>query len=417
MKITNDKNKETYIFISYSHEDRDLVNNEVNFLKRIGYHVWFDDRIEAGSEWVAQIEDAISNAKQFIVFISPYAVESTYVKKEIALAINKKIPLLSIYLKKTELKGGLDLQLIDIQSVFKYQLSKDRYQEVLKSTLDKNIKKLDIIKVKRFFGVYHKQFYVFLSIIAVFLFLSIWVFVLKEKNYPIWHEPLSDKILIENHTNMQFVYVPGGEYLMGCGEWTTNCFENEKPVRKMTVNGFYIGRYEVTQSQWKKVMGNNPSAFNNRENHPVEMVSWYDVQAFIKELNEKNKNEKFRLPSESEWEYACRSGGQKEQYAGSKDLNKISWYNTTSNHSTHPFGSKEPNGLNIYDMSGNVQEWCEDIYFSDNHSRTKRANQEIRVVRGGSWTYPADNSRCTSRFGNKADTLSNDIGFRLARDI
>jgi len=408
MKITNDKSKNPYIFISYSHEDRNIVNDEAHFFKCMGYHVWFDERIEAGSEWVAQIEEAISNAKQFIVFISPHAVESTYVKKEIALAINKKIPLLAIYIKKTELKGGLDLQLIDIQSVYKYQLSKKKYQEVLKSTLDKNIKKVD-------FGVYHKQFYVFMGIMAVFFMLSILVFVLKEKNYPIWHESLTDKILTDKYTNMQFVYVPGGEYLMGCGEWTTNCSENEKPVRKMTVKGFYMGRYEVTQSQWKTVMGKNPSALK-RDNHPVEMISWYDAKAFIKKLNELNKNERFRLPSESEWEYACRSGGQKEEYAGIKDLNTISWYKATSNQSTHPAGLKNSNGLNIFDLSGNVYEWCEDIYFPNDHSRKKGANHEIRVVRGGSWLFPAKNCRCVYRFGNKADTLSDDIGFRLIMD-
>ncbi|MBF0497844.1 MAG: formylglycine-generating enzyme family protein, partial [Deltaproteobacteria bacterium] len=136
------------------------------------------------------------------------------------------------------------------------------------------------------------------------------------------------------------------------------------------VDGFWIGKTEVTQGQWTQIMGSNPSKFKKGDDYPVETVSWNDVKEFISKLNERKRgNYYFQLPTEAEWEYACRSRGLGERYAGGNVVDNVGWYADNSGKSTHPVGQKQPNGLGIYDMSGNVFEWCQDIYSKDAYSQ------------------------------------------------
>jgi len=180
-------------------------------------------------------------------------------------------------------------------------------------------------------------------------------------------------------TGMEFIKVPGGTFMMGdiLGD---NKHNNEKPVHEVQLDDFYIGKYPVTQGQWKRVTGNNPANFQKGDDYPVEQVSWEDVQEFAEKLTEMNRGKyEFRLPTEAEWEYAARSGGKKERYAGGDDIDAVAWYEENSDSSrnngkkerdaggddidavawhsggsTHPVGRKAPNGLGIHDMSGNV---------------------------------------------------------------
>ena len=223
-------------------------------------------------------------------------------------------------------------------------------------------------------------------------------------------------------TGMEFVQVPGGCYQMGCGSWSSDCRDNEKPVHEVCVDGFWMGRYEVTQGQWKRIMGSNPSRFKKGDNYPVERVSWDDAKEFIKKLNAKsNGSYEFRLPTEAEWEYACRSGGKPEKYCGGSDVDSLAWYRGNSGKSTHPVGTKDPNGLGIYDMSGNIWEWCEDIYAKDAYSKHNRNNPIYagggpnRVRRGGSWDSGPRSVRSADRFGNKPGFRYSSLGFRLLR--
>ncbi len=203
-------------------------------------------------------------------------------------------------------------------------------------------------------------------------------------------------------TGMEFIWVEGGTYQMGCGPWTGDCQSNESPEHEVTVSGFWIGKYAVTQGQWQKVMGNNPSSFKKGDNYPVETVSWDDAKEFIRKLNGKSGNT-FRLPSEAEWEYAARSGGRAEKYAGGSDIDAVAWYRANSRKSTHPVGTKSPNGLGLYDMSGNVWQWCEDIYNAEAYKTHQRNNPmsnsggSSRVLRGGSWFREATMVRCAYR--------------------
>jgi formylglycine-generating enzyme required for sulfatase activity len=215
----------------------------------------------------------------------------------------------------------------------------------------------------------------------------------------------------------QMVFVQGGSFMMGSNEGS----DVEKPVHKVTLSDFYIGKFQVTQAQWKAIMGDNPSAFIG-DDHLVEKVSWNDVQEFIKKLNEKT-GQKYRLPTEAEWEYAAL-GGQKSRgfkYAGSDNLNEVAWYDENSGSKTHPVGQKKPNELGLYDMSGNVYEWCADWYGSDYYKNSPKnnptgpVNGSSRVMRGGSWYSRADRCRVSSRGSCTPDFRCYFIGFRLLR--
>jgi formylglycine-generating enzyme required for sulfatase activity len=237
----------------------------------------------------------------------------------------------------------------------------------------------------------------------------------------IWKEPV---------TGMEFVWVPGGCYEMGCGNWTSDCYRDEKPVHEVCVGGFWMGKTEVTQGQWKQIMGDNPAKFKKGDNYPVEFAKWVEIEKFIKKLSSSTPDAyKFRLPTEAEWEYACRSGGKPEKYAGMSDLDQVAWYSGNSNRSTHAVATKAPNGLGLFDMNGNVHEWCADLYNGTAYRTHKRDNPLYweqgglsRVYRGGSWNSKPKFARCAARnYEFVIDQLPhrayrmNDLGFRLVR--
>lgn len=223
---------------------------------------------------------------------------------------------------------------------------------------------------------------------------------------------------------IEMVQVKGGCYQMG-DTFGDGVDEWEKPVHEVCVDDFTIGKYDVTQGQWETVMGNNPSFFKScGDNCPVEQVSWNDAQDFIHKLNEMT-GEKYRLPTDAEWEYAARSGGKHEKYAGTSDyakLNDYAWFEDNAGKKTHPVGRKKPNALGIYDMSGNVWEWVQDrndddVPYYKNSPRMNPPGPERgshRIVRGGSWFNFARGIRTTVRRDGLPDRRSGGTGFRLA---
>ena len=219
-------------------------------------------------------------------------------------------------------------------------------------------------------------------------------------------------------TGMIFKWVAGGCYEMGCGSWTDTCSDNESPVHEVCVDGFWIGKYEVTQGQWEQIMGNNPSYNKSGDDFPVEKVSWNDCQDFITALNGKGSNI-FRLSTEAEWEYAARGGGKEEKYAGGNDLDSLGWYTSNSEGHSHEVGTKAANSLGIYDMSGNLWEWCSDLYGSSYYSSSPMNNPQgpttgsSRVFRGGGWDYPAQSCRAAYRSYGPPGLRYGGIGFRL----
>ncbi|MDY0197139.1 MAG: SUMF1/EgtB/PvdO family nonheme iron enzyme [Tenuifilaceae bacterium] len=227
--------------------------------------------------------------------------------------------------------------------------------------------------------------------------------------------------------NLEMVSVRGGTYTMGCiSEKKGDCYPSEKPAHLVTVNDFYMGKYEVTQAQWYAIMGNNPSLFSGCDNCPVEQVSWYDIQEFLEKLN-RITGKNYRLPSEAEWEYVAKGGVQSNEYkyAGSNNIRKVAWYTKNSEYKTHPVGSKTPNKLGIYDLNGNVWEWCNDWYSDSYYGSSSSINPQGptsgsgRVQRGGSWRMSAGVSRITYRSYLDTDpsNRSNDVGFRLVLSV
>ncbi len=218
--------------------------------------------------------------------------------------------------------------------------------------------------------------------------------------------------------DIEMVYVKGGTFTMGAtSEQGGDANSDEKPTHSVTLSDYYIGKYEVTQAQWRAVMGSNPSRFKG-DNLPVERVSWNDIQKFIEKLNEKS-GKKFRLPTEAEWEYAARGGNQSKgyKYSGSDTLDDVAWYDDKLNEKTHPVGVKRPNELGLYDMSGNVWEWCSDRYGSYSSSSqtnpTGPSSGSGRVLRGGSWCNFARGCRVSLRNYYNPDYRNSSLGFRL----
>ncbi len=224
---------------------------------------------------------------------------------------------------------------------------------------------------------------------------------------------------IEPVAGIVFVRVPGGKFQMGDTFGKDESYL--KSVHEVELDEFSIGKYPVTQGQWKAVMGGDPSKLKKGDDYPVEMVSYDDAQRFITALNEMTGNRyNFYLPSEAQWEYAARSGGKKELYAGGGDVDSLAWYNDNSGKEKHQIGQKQPNKLGLYDMSGNVWEWCRDIYSDHAYSNHAKKNPvfesggSYRVLRGGSWCVDQMCVCCAYREYFLPSGRRDDIGFRLA---
>lgn len=220
-----------------------------------------------------------------------------------------------------------------------------------------------------------------------------------------------------NGESIEFVEIPQGSFCMG----STKGVDDEKPVHHVAINyWFYMGKYEVTQAQWQSVMGNNPSSFTDcGRDCPVEQVSWDDAQHFFRRLNRMDDGYTYRLPTESEWEYACRAGTTGD-YAG--NLNQIAWYGVNSGRRTHAVGSKNSNDWGLYDMHGNVLEWCEDWSHetydgapTDGTAWLSGGQQRNRALRGGSFAHDGSGGqlRASRRLGASPEGRSLVIGFRV----
>jgi formylglycine-generating enzyme required for sulfatase activity len=249
--------------------------------------------------------------------------------------------------------------------------------------------------------------------------------------------PTAGAVTTEHSIDMELVYVPEGCFTMGSPDGEKDRDGDEGPVRKVCVDGFRMGKYEVTQEQWRKIMGKNPARFQHGDNYPVEQVSWDDTQTFIRKLNNKT-GKQFRLPTEAEWEYAARAGTKTtwvRHWGDDISCDKAMYENNEGSpwdscvdyartkgltpDSTAPVGSYPPNQLGLYDMLGNIWEWCNDWYAKkyDDSSPEKNpqgsATGSGRVMRGGGWSSSPKVVRSADRFGDSPDSSSFNLGFRL----
>ena len=229
--------------------------------------------------------------------------------------------------------------------------------------------------------------------------------------------------------SMEMVYIPAGTFIMGAD----NSADDEDPAHEVRLDDFYIGKYVVTQKQWQDVMGNNPSEPVG-DDYPVVNVSWEDAQAFVKKLS-KDTGETYRLPTEAEWEYACRAGSTTKFFFGD-DTTKLvdyGWCKRNSDGKLHPVGQRKPNAWGLYDMVGNTWEWCEDWWDPEYYARSPRKNPlnnepylytspssgdqfTVHVARSGAYGHPPSAHESAHRHGSRPGTKRPMIGFRCVRE-
>ncbi len=253
----------------------------------------------------------------------------------------------------------------------------------------------------------HRDRSVSLSLLTSFLLLIVFAPVIAT----------SQPKTLANSIGMEFVLIPAGTFQMGAADGE----KDERPVRQVTISQpFYLGKYEVTQGQWQAVMGNNPSLFQGDPNLPVEQVWWTDVKEFIRKLNAKEGHNKYRLPTEAQWEYAARAGTTTRYSFGNEatQLGQYAWYKDNADGRTHPAGQLKPNPWGLYDIHGNVWEWVQDWYQRyQSGAVTDPPGPKTgthRMRRGCAWNNAANICRTANRYsapGYRDDFL----GFRLLR--
>jgi formylglycine-generating enzyme required for sulfatase activity len=232
-----------------------------------------------------------------------------------------------------------------------------------------------------------------------------------------------------NSMGMEFILIPAGKFKMGSTSEEKNWYKNEYPVHDVIIEKpFYLSKYLITQNQWLEIMGINPSRFTG-DDRPVDRVSWNDAQEFISRLNEIENTNKYRLPSEAEWEYACRAGTNTKFSFGDSDskLDEYAWYRENSENGSHPVGKKKPNPWDLHDMHGNLWEWVQDIYHENYEGAPEDGSaweydsdfsKVMMVIRGGSWQTSAVGCRSASRayYPPVASRNSSRIGFRIVKE-
>lgn len=235
-------------------------------------------------------------------------------------------------------------------------------------------------------------------------------------------QPQTEEFTV-NGVSFKMVHVEGGSFMMGANEGVLEATDDEKPTHEVSLSDYWMGETQVTQALWHAVMGKNPSSHKGDPNLPVENVSWLDCREFILKLN-KLTGKRFRLPTEAQWEFAARGGNLGKQnhylYSGSNDIYDVAWFDENSKKKTHPVGECDPNELGLYDMSGNVWEWCNDRYDHYYYSNSPSVDPigpldgSMRVFRGGSWFHDAGFCRVWFRNYDAPTGTGSDLGLRLA---
>jgi len=406
------------IFISHAAADKEIAGELCDVLEGARISCWIAPRdIPPGVPYAKAIMDAINSARVLVLVLSSSANASPHTVREVERSFNRGIPILPLRVEPVQPTGELE-----------YFLAGYQWLDALTQPLEPHARRLAE---------------------AVSGLLPAGKQDARAQEPPLATPGASNPRspvagsggagsptagLVDAVTGMEFVLVDGGEFEMG--DVFGDGSPDERPVHKVAVGGFFLGRTPVTQGQWERVMGSNPSRFREGPDHPVENVSWLDATAFLEELN-RISGQRYRLPTEAEWEYAARSGGKPEKWAGTSsplDATHYGWFHTPGRPKTSPVGMKRPNGLGLYDMTGGVWEWCSDWYAADYYSngvvrdpqgpptgtdRDESAGMAgaRRVYRGGSWLDPQSVGTTTYRGGGFPSGRASNHGFRVARSV
>lgn len=467
------------VFLSYSRKDyldeqkNVILGNEVSKIKealtKAGITYWFDEKgIIPGEDYAAKIVKHIKASKIFVYLSSEAANDSEWTRKEIACALMYKKYLIPVLLDDSPFHDSVILRIVDIDRI-DYYLNPSQGLEKLTQSINANLeeerakaaekaenekrkketlerqrreqekekkRQAEIEKYEVEISAQESRRTELKKVVlqkeqelkmaqvdveaceAQILKLQSKIEVLRASKKKTVPKENFLEIKLNDTISFRMIRVNGGTFKMGAtveqGEFTDS---DEVPVHLVTLQDFFICETVVTQAQWQALMGNNPSKFVN-PNFPVECVSWDDCQLFIKKLNKKT-GKQFRLPTEAEWEYAARggkSGGYK--YSGSNNIYDIAWYSGNSEGQTHIVKTRQANELGIFDMCGNVWEWCQD--WEGSYSETPQTNPlgpsegTFRICRGGSWQSNHQCSRVSFRESYKPQDHYYDLGFRLA---
>ena len=393
------------VFISYSSKDQKVAEDICGYLERYGLRCFVAYRdIPKPSVFAAVITSSIVNSAMMVAVFSQNFNTSKEVDREIKIASDNNKAILTYRITDDPFSDAKEYYLCNLNWIDAFPNPQENFGE-LYDNVCKFLGKTSLPEAE------------------------------NERKAREESARFKDKTFTVNGVSFEMVAVNGGTFTMGATpEQGSDAYDWEKPTHSVTLGDYHIGKFEVTQELWEAVMGSNPSYFKGSK-LPVEQVNWDDCQTFIRKLNSlTGKN--FRLPTEAEWEYAARGGNRSRgyKYSGSNSINDVAWFwensgdrvlpgewdydkITKNNCKTHPVGTKSPNELGIYDMSGNVWEWCQDRYGS--YSSGSQTNPQGassgsgRVLRGGSWDSSARLCRVSIRDGYAPDDRYNGIGFRL----
>ena len=398
------------VFISYSSRNPEVAQAICHILEEARIKCWIAPRnIPAGSEYGDLIDDAIIACKVFLFIYSSDSVNSVWCKGELNVAFSENKIIIPYRIDTTPLKGAMRVMLnarhwLDAYPDYETQFSSlvEAINRVLGKPSTPDIPSAPTIPEKK--PDNSKQN-------------------ITEK---VSYVSLTPRTFQVKGVEFKMIPVEGGTFTMGAtSEQGNDANSNEKPAHRVTLRDYYIGETEVTQALWQAVMGDNPSYFQGDLQRPVEQVSWNDCQEFIKKLNALT-GRNFRLPTEAEWEYAARGGNKSNgyKYAGSNTIGNVAWYESNSKSKTHPVKGKQANELGLYDMSGNVWEWCSDWYKGEYYKTSPQMNptgpesggilSSLRVYRGGSWSYYARYCRVSCRYCGTPGNGDYGLGLRLA---
>ncbi|MFM9951900.1 MAG: SUMF1/EgtB/PvdO family nonheme iron enzyme [Saprospiraceae bacterium] len=394
------------IFIAYAREDKPLLQKlrtHLNVMKRQQHcEIFYDGEIMPGEPWDERLKDELHTAHIFVLLVTADFLDSDYVNEtELPKILDRRskgeAEVIAVILKDclwdlTELQH-LQVVLKDERPIEAVDAYAHAAREVFRVIAGRNE------KVRKETEAQQKA----------------------EDEKHRRDEEAKRRALDPFHDLM--IPIKGGTFQMG--DEHGDLGEKSRPVHPVSVKDFHLCKHPVTQAQWHAVMGSAPPElhFKGCDDCPVESVSWDDVQAFINKLNEKT-GVHYRLPTEAEWEYAARGGNQSKQYkfSGSNIIDEVAWYKNNSGGKTQTVMQKKANKLGLYDIGGNVFEWCQDAWHEnykgapeDSSAWIIGGNQNLRVVRGGSWNYYTYYCRVALRNGYVADSRSLNIGFRLAR--
>jgi len=476
------------IFLSYKSEDRAKALIIAEALERNGYSVWWDRKIPVGKTFEQVIVEQIQAAKCVVVLWSRESVKSDWIKEEADEGKKRKIlaPVFiddveiplgfrriqaarlidwdgTLPNPEFDLLLGSVSRMVDKEHAPEMGIKKTGYHEederkkaevIEKDKLkkEKELKELRRIAIKDAIrenihtvkSKISKEMIIAVVLIFSILLVGYWIFPsigglngtngngeaptpipVTSTPTPSTPSPTPIPKNITNSIDMEFVPIPAGEFDMGSPSSEVGRNDNEGPVHHVTISeDFYMGKYEVTQEQWQKVMGSNPSYFKG-DDLPVEQISWNEIQDFIRKLNERESSVKYRLPSEAEWEYAARAGTTTRYSFGDdeSDLGDYVWYNDNSGEETHPVGLKQPNPWGLYDMHGNVYEWVQDEWHNSydgapsDGSAWEGGDGAYRVIRGGGWGLIAGDCRSAYRNCDVLGYRDYYLGFRLLQEL